>query len=188
MKTNAWGFELARQWKHRWLNHPALDYLAPLAVVAGSVLFGAGLTSGADPGSRHVWYQTLSTVLAGLLGVSITAATILWAMTPGPRLRRVAAAVGPRLSRLYFSSVFALVFASIAVAIAIPLDRSLEANWAATAVEAIVALSVLRVLRLLWLFGRMLAAIAEDRRDDSEAEQWTKPVISDDDYPVEVRH
>ena len=29
MKTNAWGFELARQWKRRWLNHPALDYLAP---------------------------------------------------------------------------------------------------------------------------------------------------------------
>lgn len=182
------GMKIARRWRRRWLNHPALDYLAPLAVVAGSFLFGAGLTSGADLESRHMWYQTLSPVLAGLLGVSITAATILWALTPGPRLKRVTAVVGRRLSRLYFSSVFALAFASIAVAMAIPLDRSLEAGWAATAVEAIVALSVLRFLRLVWLFGRLLAAIAEDRRDASEAEQWTKPVISDDDYPVEVRH
>ena len=182
------GVKFARQWRRRWLNHPAFDYLAPLAVVAGSVLFGAGLTSGADPGSRHTWYQTLSPVLAGLLGVSITAATILWALTPGPRLKRVTAVVGRRLSRLYFSSVLALAFASIAVAIAIPLDRSLEANWAATGVEAIVALAVLRFLRLLWLLGRLLAAITEDRRDESEAEQWTKPVISDDDYHVEVRH
>ena len=186
--TASRGLKLARQWKRLWLNHPVFDYLAPLAVIAGSVLFDTGLASGADPGSRHVWYQTISTVLAGLLGVSITAATILWAMTPGPRLRRVTAVVGPRLSRLFFSSVFALAFASIAVAIAIPLDRSSDVNWAATAVEAIVALSALRVLRLMWLLGRILAAMAEDRRDSHEADQWTKPSISDDDYRIEARH
>lgn len=185
--TASWSFKLVRKWKLGWLDHPALDYLAPLAVVMGSALFSTGLATRADSVTRHVWYQTLSGVQAGLLGVSITAATILWAMTHGPRLSRVTAVVGPRLNRLFFSSVFALAFGSIAVAMAIPLDHSSDANWTATAVEAVVALSALRVVRLMWLFGRMLAAIAEDARDSLDAEPWAKPTISDDDYRIEAR-
>ena len=186
--TASRSFKLVRRWKLGWLNHPTLDYLAPLAVVMGSVLFSTGLSAGgANSVTRHVWYQTLSGVQAGLLGVSITAATILWAMTHGPRLSRVTAVVGPRLNRLFFSSVLALAFGSIAVAMAIPLDHSSDVNWVATAVEAVVALSALRVVRLMWLFGRILAAIAEDARESLEAEPWAKPTISDDDYRIEAR-
>ncbi len=180
--------ELATKLKRRWINHPAFDYLATAAVVAASVLFSIGVTAGAGLGSRHILYQTLSAVLAGLLGVSITAATILWAMTPGPRLRRVTATVGSRLNHLFFSSVLALAGASLAVAMAIPLDSSPDANWASTAAEAIVVLAALRVSRLLWLFGRLLAAIAADGRDSLESEQWTKPSISEGDYRVEARN
>ena len=185
--TASRSFASLTRWKLGWLNHPTLDYLAPVAVVMGSVLFANGLAAGADSVTRHVWYQTLSGVQAGLLGFSITAATILWAMTHGPRLSRVIAVVGTRLNRLYFSSVFALAFGSITVAMAIPLDHSADANWAATAVEAVVALSTLRVIRLMWLFGRILAAIAEDARDSLKAEPWEKPTIFDDDYRVEAR-
>ena len=177
----------ARALRNWWIDHPSSDWIWAALVVAGEVATGAGLSAQAPSGPRHVWYQTLAGVLAGLLGIAVTAATILWALARGPRLQRLVRGAGTRITRLYLTSIVTLAAAAFLVAVAIPLDSGSEANRMASIVDAILILAVLRGCRLLWMLVRMFVAISEDVRESTEPSSWQKPHIADGDYVLRPR-
>lgn len=164
-----------------------VDWIVVGVLVAVSVAADAGLSERAAGSPRHIWYQTLAAVLAGMLGIAITATTILWALVRGPRLRRLILAAGPRLSRLYMTSLASLASCAVIAAVAIPVDAGRTANAFGHVVDAALILSTLRGARLLWMLGRMLTAISEDARESSEPARWESPTITDADYPLQRR-
>ena len=177
-------FRASRNW---WIDHPMVDWIVVGILVAAGVATDVGLSERAAGSPRHVWYQTLAAVLAGMLGIAITATTILWALVRGPRLRRLILAAGPRLTHLYMTSLASLASCAVIAAVAIPVDAGQTANAFANVVDAAFIISTLRGARLLWMFGRMLTVISEDARETSEPDRWESPTITDADYPLQRR-
>lgn len=170
------------------VNHPGSDLvLAVVGFVAGLVVVGDGWASTTDS-TRAVWYQTVSTLAGGLLGVAVAAATIVYAISPGNRLVAVFREAGEGMSRLFTSGVAGLGVVALGAAIAIPADAA-SPKVVASGVMALMCLGAGRVARLLWLFSRALLIISRDAAESAErdADDWEPPSFGPDDYSVAPR-
>lgn len=163
----------------RWLDHPAADYPVTAAVVAG--VMTANVTSLVIPSDRAVFFQTLTGVSGGLLGLGAIAVTVIFTVTPTRRLQLVLDVVGERLRWLIFSSLTGLVFTT-AVALALfALDGSTHrVRLGATA--ACMTFMALRFGRLWWLFHLTLRTLVRRSPAGDVPEAWEAPRLGDDDY------
>lgn len=179
-----WGRSVLRTLRNRWINFPPADAGLFVVVVAGaSIATGGDFGTALDAGSRHVWYQTLTGLAAGLLGVGVASVTILYAVSPGDRLRALLRTVGTRLARLFAISIGLVAASAVFFGLAIPFDPGDSESIVPTIALGVASVLVSNVGRLLWILHRVLATITRDVTNAGEA-SFVAPVISDDDYPV----
>lgn len=174
------GYRMTRRLPDVWLEHPAIDYLITAAL--SGVVAGIGLPHLVTPGDRPIVYQTLAGVSGGLLALGSIAVTVVFTVTPTPRLQMVLDLVGQRLRHLIYSSLSGLVITTGgALALFAADEASHTARQALTV--ACLALMSLRFGRLWWLFNLTLKTLV--RRTPSAgppSETWNLPQIGDQDY------
>lgn len=169
------------------MNSPYLDIVAFAAVIgvtwaASGGEFGDDLTAS----SRHVWYQTLTGLAAGLMGVGVASVTILYAVTPGDRLRSLLRTVGNRLARLFAISIGLVAVCAVFFGLAIPFDSGEPESVVPVLALGVAAVLVSNVGRLLWILHRVLTTITRDVTHAADV-PFVAPVIDDGDYAVASR-
>lgn len=173
----------------RWVDHPGSDFIVVVTIVGIAVL---GARNGVDPladldqGSRHGLAQVLAGVGGALLGFGVTAVSILFAVTPGPRLARLMAHVGYRLNHVLVSSLAALAICTVGFVVAIPADTAQRASTVRFVVIGLFVLVILRVSRLLWIVAQVLHVFAAEAREAVSPSPidrtWTPPSVTESDY------
>lgn len=135
---------------------------------------------------RMVWLQTLSGGAAALAGLGITSLTVVYAVTPGPRLKKALEQVGPGLTRTLLGSLIGLVGAAAVFAAIMPWFGERPVDGVGLVVLAGVLFASLRASRLFWLFGRLLLVFVREASESTESTrpsaEWVPPHISETDY------
>ena len=172
-----------------WVNRPALDYdVVCLAVAVGFVLLPAESPSTDNQG---IWFQTLAAVTGVLLGLGGVALTVVFAVAPSDRLKRVYDATGPRLAQLVVSCLGALCVVTVGFAALFLLSPPAD-DLRNAATAGLVVLAALRFSRLWWIFRRVLFALMTRSSQPSErqlpSERWVRPRVDDSDYSIGPRH
>jgi hypothetical protein len=143
-----------------------------------------------DQPGRILLYQTLAGVSGALLGFGITAAAIVFALSPGPRMLALRRSWGEQLNAQTMGSLGILALCTIGFAGAIAFDSAKEASGARYVVVALTVMAVLRVGRLLWVMVALLAVANRETADAVERppiETWTPPDIQPGDYSARSR-
>lgn len=178
-----------------WIDHPSADYVVTLALAVTLVVLwiqGWSPLSEMSRVQRSSWSMGLATVTASLLGFGIAAVSILFAVTPGPRLAAVLTQVGHRLSKLMMSTLGSLAIVTLGLVLVNPLDQGSDVHPIWIAVLSLLVAAALGVVRLLWLLGRTVAALSLDvgaNREPSPTtgDQWDPPELSESDFEVPRR-
>lgn len=170
---------MIRRLADRWIEHPSLDYLVT-AVIAG-VVAAVGIHGFVNAADRPVFYQTLAGVSGGLLALGSISVTVVFTVTPTPRLQMVLDLVGQRLRRLIFSSLTGLVITTAGALALFATDGSSHTTRAALT-AACVSLMALRFSRLWWLFHQTLKTLVRRSPAEQPPPTWTAPSITDEDY------
>lgn len=156
----------------RWVGRPAWDWFVALGVTGAH----ACLVTAAGGGDVLAWplreqrlaiYTTTATV-AAIVGGFITAAIAQYAASTGRRMRelRTNPHLGPVFRRNWVSILSATLVIAALCLVATVLDTTERdpggVHWLA---EAAMALGVARATRLVWLFGKVIAAGDDDLAD-----------------------
>lgn len=177
----------------RWINHPAIDYAVVAAVTLGA---GFGRAQGIHPlehldgSGRLDRLQTMAGVSGVLLGLGVTAVTIVFTVTPGPRLRRALAEVGFGFVALLLSCLMMLAVCTAFFALAGPFYVGGSVTGVSFLVLIATTLVLLRTSRLMALLFLVLRTFAAEANEHTSSEApplvsgWTPPEISDDDYSM----
>lgn len=175
-----------------WVDRPYIDFI--LALAAALVFWQGSNHVDIDPirrmntAARHEWFGGLATLSGALLGFSVATVSIVFAVSPGPRLRSVIRTVGPDLNTLMAKSLSVLAFCTAGFVLLVPGDTGRMASGVRFAVPAFLLLGGLAVVRLLWLFSRIIGVFAADVTEADTALSpelttgYVPPVIEDDDY------
>lgn len=162
---------LSRLWI-RWLGRPGLDWPIVL-VITGSHLGAVLISGGGDvlawPGreQRITIYTGIATV-AALIGSFITAAIAQYASSTGVRMQimRTNPRSGAQFRRNWVGILGATLVVSGLCLLAAILDTKERdpggVHWLA---ETALLLGAVRAIRLVWLFGRVIAAADVDLAD-----------------------
>src|SRR5690606_30600370 len=113
---------------------------------------------------RASWAMTMATVAAALLGFGIATVSVLFAVTPGPRLAAVLRAVGRRLGQLLMATLRALALATLGFIAVAFLDQGSAPSLYWVVVIGLTVLAVLRLGRMLWLLARTVTVMSLDVR------------------------
>lgn len=176
-----------------WLDHPWVD----IAVVGVTVLgMAIAWGRGWDPmqqlsqSDRASWAMTMAMVAAALLGFGIATVSILFAVTPGPRLAAVLRAVGTRLGQLIMATLRALAVATVGFILVALLDQASDPSAYWVVVFGLTVLAGLRLGRMLWLLARTITVLSLDVRGDNGEpveDDWMPPTISESEYEIPKR-
>lgn len=175
-----------------WVNRPGTDY----GVVFGAVALGFAVRStgvhfleSLDASDRLMWLQTLAGTAVAVFGVAVTATTIFYVVSPGPRLASAMASIGLPLTRLLTSSVAATGVGAVVFLAAMPFYARERVTIVSVVVLATAVFLALRTARLLWLFSRLLRAfVAEDFPPATPlVRDWQAPEVRADDYALPER-
>lgn len=176
-----------------WVNTPPADFVLALTVgILGFSVRMAGLHPLAHfrAPDRLIWLQTAAGASVAVLGLAVTATTIFYAVTPGPRLQTAMSKVGPSLTQLLVSSLWAIAAASAVFVVLMPLYTRDSVTVVSLVVLVALVVLVLRTARLLWLFSRLLYAFAAEAREEAVSDlqgDWEAPEIGPDDYAIPQR-
>lgn len=104
----------------------------------------------------------------GAIAFAVTGTSILLAVTPGQRVRKLLAEDGYEMLRLIMSAVISLTVAAIVLAVAIAFESE-RPGWFLPTIELAFALiGSMAQLRLVWIFYQIFALLAVDRPDPGE--------------------
>lgn len=168
-----------------WLNHPSADWsLCFLLALVGRELHPKSLI---DEPSRAAAYQTFVGVSGVLLTVGLIVVTLVFTVTPTPRLEAVLATVGPRLRHLVTSCISGLIISTIGAA-ALYLFKSDHQRIRDFLTILLFALMAFRFGRLWWLIGRIMDVLLPAKfTSQVDAPSWTRPEVGQDDYQEPLR-
>lgn len=124
------------------------------------------ILDGTAPGTsatRVVYLQTVVGVSVGAIAFAITGASILFAVTPGPRLRSVMQKAGYQLARLIMISVVTLIWAAGTLSFAIMLEGDPPWHYLVPLELTLTVLGILVQLRLTWLLFQVFGLLALEK-------------------------
>jgi hypothetical protein len=175
-----------------WVNRPRTDYLIAgigVALALGLRSTGVHFLGALDADARLLWLQTLAGATIAVFGVAVTATTLFYVVSPGPRLASAMARVGLPLTGLLVSAVSAAGLGSLLFLGVMPLYARDRVTFVSAVVLGTAIVVSLRMARLLWLFARLLRAfVAEDAPiEEPIVRDWVAPTIGPDDYSVPER-
>ncbi|GAB2894650.1 hypothetical protein [Streptomyces mayteni] len=156
----------------RWAARPSADWLIAVCVTGGhaglvALLGGGDVLEWPSREQRIAIYTTTATV-AAIVGGFITAAIAQYAASTGRRMRqlRTSPQLGPVFRRNWVSILSATLVVAGLCLLATILDTTHRdpggAHWLA---EGAMVLGVARAVRLVWLFGKVIAAGDVDLAD-----------------------
>lgn len=176
-----------------WVDRPNLDVMAGLLTVAACLVgykaFEIDPLSSLDTSQRHSWYGLLMGTCAALLGFAVTAASIVFAVSPGPRLRRVLREVSIGVTSLLARSIAQLAGSTGLFGVLILADTTSRASWSRFASVGVLAVASLAVARILWLLARIVQVFAIDVSEEDVSPisldtGYIAPTIEAGDYPT----
>ena len=140
-----------------WINTPGIDLLlaAFVSLVAPAIIH---LDRTAE--TRSAWLQTIVGVLAASTGFTITALSVILAVTPGRRLQSVITHAGVRFLSLVTTTLLTAFSTSIALAFLI----GIETGRGVTHVEVLLtSLGIGAMVRVIALFHSLFLVLLYDR-------------------------
>lgn len=145
-----------------WAGRMLLDL--PLALIIwAACVYGFQDGPAGTLGGRHAFLQTMIGICMAGVAFAVTAASVLFAVTPGPRLRSVMDKAGYQLARLIMGSVLGLILVSSTLAFLLLVDSADPHVLVFPMAIAASSLGLLASLRLAWLFSQIFALLTLEK-------------------------
>ena len=149
-----------------WAGHPLVDIMLTITVCL--IWDRIATAAPGSASSRQIALQTMAAFCVGAIAFAVTGTSILLAVTPGQRVRKLLAEDGYEMLRLIMSAVISLTVAAIVLAVAIAFESE-RPGWFLPTIELAFALiGSMAQLRLVWIFYQIFALLAVDRPDPGE--------------------
>lgn len=145
-----------------WADTPWVDAWLALGLVGTAVVARSKLDLAISVANG--WLLAVGALVVGLLGVALTAVTIVFSVGPGPRLRTVLSLRGPALNRLLMNGVWSLTVIAFCLIVVLPVLRVCPCHKTLAALGLSI-LAALRFARTVFLLQRILDVFAAEASD-----------------------